>query len=219
MNRRPGGDYASRPLHFIWLLDCSGSMNVGGKIQALNSAIREALPAMRQVAESNPEAQLFVRAITFSNGAKWHVAEPTPLADFKWVDVEAGGQTDMGRAFALVTEELRVPPLSERALPPFLVLVSDGRPTDAWEEDLGRLMEQDWGKRAVRTAIAIGHDADLPCLRKFIGHPDRQVLQADNPDDLVMMIRWASTSIGSAPQGKPLPPPPDSDVANRDSIW
>lgn len=28
---KPGGTYASRALHFIWLLDCSGSMTVGGE--------------------------------------------------------------------------------------------------------------------------------------------------------------------------------------------
>jgi uncharacterized protein YegL len=217
---RPGGEYASRPLHFIWLLDCSGSMNVGGKIQALNSAIREAIPAMRQVAENNPEAQLYVRAIRFSNGAKWHVGEATLIDEFKWVDVQAGGQTDMGRAFSLAAEQMRVPPMNPRALPPFLVLVSDGRPTDDWESGLAALMAEDWGRRAVRTAIAIGQDADLPCLTKFIGHPERQVLQADNPEDLVKMIRWASTSVGGAPQGKDLPPPPAVDVRPGDeSVW
>ena len=35
MALRPGGEYASRPLHIIWLLDCSGSMGQSGKIEAL----------------------------------------------------------------------------------------------------------------------------------------------------------------------------------------
>src|ERR1700683_1465271 len=45
--RRPGGQMAARPLHFIWLADGSGSMRVDGKIQALNNAIREAIPHMQ----------------------------------------------------------------------------------------------------------------------------------------------------------------------------
>ena len=86
MNKRPGGRLASRPLHFIWILDCSGSMKTDGKIQALNTAIREALPHIRAAANQNPEAEVLLRAITFSSGAQWHVAQPTPVEEFRWVD-------------------------------------------------------------------------------------------------------------------------------------
>ncbi len=53
--RRPGGELATRPLHFIWIADCSGSMDIDGKIQTLNNAIREAIPHMQSVADENPE--------------------------------------------------------------------------------------------------------------------------------------------------------------------
>src|SRR3954471_13906611 len=114
MAQRPGGEYASRPLNIIWLLDCSGSMGQGGKIEALNNAIREVIPAMRSAAESNPEAQFFVRAIKFSSGASWHVAEPTLLSDFKWVDLVADGETDLGQAFALLAADLQNMPQDAR---------------------------------------------------------------------------------------------------------
>jgi hypothetical protein len=51
MPARPGGPLATRPLHFIWIADCSGSMAHDGKIQALNTAIRDTIPHMRRVAE------------------------------------------------------------------------------------------------------------------------------------------------------------------------
>ena len=86
---RPGGEYAGRPLHIVWLLDCSGSMAEGGKIEALNNAIREVIPAMKKAAEGNPEVQFFIRAMRFSSGAAWHEARPTPLGEFKWVDLQA----------------------------------------------------------------------------------------------------------------------------------
>ncbi len=82
MSPRPGGELASRPLHFIWITDCSGSMGIDGKIQSLNNAIREALPSMKQVADENPNAEVFVRALCFSSGAQWHVPQPTSIADF-----------------------------------------------------------------------------------------------------------------------------------------
>jgi hypothetical protein len=146
MSKRPGGELASRPLHFIWIADSSGSMEQDGKIQSLNTAIREAIPHMKKVAEDNPNAQVLVRAVKFSNGAQWHIAQPTPVADFGWTDLNAEGETDMGKALELVAEQLKMPPMSERALPPVLVLVSDGQPTDDFESGLKALMEQPVGQ-------------------------------------------------------------------------
>ncbi len=97
MSKLPGGALASRPLHFFWLADCSGSMGIDGKIQALNNAIREAIPHMQQVAAENPNAQVVVRAIAFANGARWHISQPVPVADFRWQDLKAGGVTDMAK--------------------------------------------------------------------------------------------------------------------------
>ena len=69
MGNRLGGELATRPLHFIWIADCSGSMSEAGKIQALNTAIHETMPAMKAVADENPNAQVLIRAVKFSSGA------------------------------------------------------------------------------------------------------------------------------------------------------
>lgn len=116
---RPGGELATRPLHFIWIADCSTSMKYNGKMDALNKAIREAIPHMARVAEENPNAEVLVRAISFSSGATWHVKEATRIDEFEWNDLVAHGITDMGKAFELLSEELRMPPMSDRALRPF----------------------------------------------------------------------------------------------------
>ncbi len=195
MMRRPGGELATRPLHFIWIADCSGSMSQDGKIQALNTAIREAIPHMQKVADENPNAQVLVRALKFSNGAQWHISQPTDIADFRWEDLEAEGVTEMGKAFSMVAEQLKIPPMTDRALPPVLVLISDGQPTDDYKKGLQELMDQPWGKKAVRIAIAIGADADLDVLQKFIGNPEIMPLQANNPEALVKYIRWVSTVV------------------------
>ncbi|MGH2371706.1 MAG: vWA domain-containing protein [Chloroflexota bacterium] len=193
--RRPGGELATRPLHFIWIADCSGSMGSDGKIQALNTAVREAIPHMQQVADENPNAHVLVRAVTFSSGAQWHLSQPTAVADFKWTDLSAGGTTDLGKALSMVAEQLKIPPMTDRALPPVLVLISDGQPTDNFAKGLDALMAEPWGKKAVRVAIAIGDDADHDVLQKFIGHPELQPLQANNPEALVRCIRWVSTAV------------------------
>ena len=217
MSRRPGGELASRPLHFIWIADSSGSMEQDGKIQALNTAIREAIPHMKKVAEDNPNAQVLVRAVKFSNGAQWHLSQPTPVSDFAWTDLAAEGETDMGKALQLVAEQLKMPPMSERALPPVLVLLSDGQPTDDFDGGLKALMEQPWGKKAVRIAISIGRDADPEVLQKFIGNSELKPLAANSPEALVRHIKWASTAVlksASSPASGADTPAPDAPAAS-----
>ena len=122
--KRPGGALASRPLHFFWVVDCSGSMH-GDKIQSLNYAIRQTIPDMKSAAEENPNAQLLIRTLKFSTGAQWITPEPVTMDNFFWEDLEAYGVTTMGAAFDMIADELQMPPMSERALPPVIVLLSD----------------------------------------------------------------------------------------------
>ncbi|GHO82272.1 hypothetical protein KSZ_02780 [Dictyobacter formicarum] len=150
---------------------------------------------MRNVAHSNPHARVLMRALKFSSGATWHVTQPIPVEQFQWPDLEAGGVTDMGRALLMVAEELKIPPMDPRGLPPVLVLISDGHPTDDVSKGISAIMEQPWGKKAVRIAIGIGHDADHNVLRRFINHPEIQPLQANNAEQLVHYIKWASTAV------------------------
>jgi uncharacterized protein YegL len=193
-----GGQMSVRPLHFIWMLDCSGSMGVGGKIQALNTAIAEALPAMAEVASKNLHAELLIRVVAFSTGARWHVADAVPVSEFVWRDIGAppGGVTDMGEALSLVADVLTVPPMPARAYPPVLVLVTDGHPTDEWKEGLRRLLDVPWGAKTVRMAIAIGRDANHSVLQEFIGRDSgRRPMHAGSPEDLLAVIRWTSTVV------------------------
>lgn len=201
--KRPGGELASRPLHFIWVVDCSGSM-YGEKIGTVNHAIQSAIPEMVDAARNNPNAQLLVRTLKFATGASWVTANPVPIEDFAWDDLDAGGVTDLGKAFEMLAAQLTIPPMTDRALPPVLVLLSDGQPTDDYKKHLDKLLHLPWGKKAVRIAISIGQDADDDVLEAFTGNREL-VLQANNPQALVKMIKWASTaaSMVSAPASRP----------------
>ncbi|NJP04736.1 MAG: hypothetical protein HC837_03430 [Chloroflexaceae bacterium] len=441
MTHRPGGELSSRPLHLIWICDCSGSMSLAGKMDALNQAIREALPHMQAVAAQNPNAQLLMRVLTFAHGAVWHVPQAIEIERFIWRDLVAeplqpasvhadvmflvdtsgsmvheietikqgcvdfaqhvistgahvrlgligfdigghqgaadpayqvhslsnytigvwhladpqdfqrniavltpglfGGSgsylanadtvdifpyvgrtfegpltqrivdtvrtlvgqprqerhllvisdelgdtsgldaivtqlrrdrvtahvvgvpgansahellarrtggtfwditqardpqtfrqlfdtialslarevartltsgavsagSDMGQALQMLAEQLDIPPMHERALPPVLVLVSDGHPTDDVQVGLDALMQRPWGRKAVRLAIAIGKDADSGILERFIATPSIQPLRANNPEALLQHLRWVSTAVlraASAPATQPL---------------
>lgn len=200
--KRPGGELASRPLHFFWVVDCSGSM-YGEKIGAVNHAIQSTVPDMVDAANDNPNAQLLIRTLKFSTGASWVTTNPVPIGDFTWEDLEAGGVTDLGKAFDMLAAQLTIPPMTDRALPPVIVLLSDGQPTDDFKKSLENLLHLPWGKKAVRIAISIGQDADDDVLTAFTGNREL-VLQANNPQALVKMIKWASTaaSLVSAPASR-----------------
>lgn len=216
--KRPGGELANRPLHFFWVVDCSGSM-YGEKIGALNHAIQETVPEMVDAAADNPNAQLLIRTLQFSTGASWVTSTPVPVEEFAWEDLEADGITDMGKAFELLSAQLSIEQLGERALPPVIVLLSDGQPTDDYKKQLEKLKKQPWGKKAVKIAISIGQDADNKVLADFTGNREL-VLQANNASSLTKMIKWASTmaSVVSAPasriasDGKPAGIPNNSEV-------
>jgi len=195
MNERnlPGGEMSSRILDFFWIADCSGSMN-GDKIQQLNYAIRQTIPDMRKEADANPNASIMVRAVKFADGASWHTPTATIIDDFNWTDLTPGGVTAMGMAFELVAGELKQFPTDTKRLPPVLVLITDGQPTDDYRRGLDELMSTPWGKKAVRIAIAIGKDTDLNVLEQFTGNKEL-VLEANNPQQLLKFIKWASTVV------------------------
>ena len=202
--QRPGGELATRPIHFFWVVDCSGSM-YGEKIGIVNNTIQECIPEMRNSADNNPNAQLLIRALQFSSGASWITTSPVPVETYSGEDMEANGLTELGKAFDLLAAQLSIPPMPARALPPVIVLLSDGQPTDDYKKSLDKLKGMPWFRKAVKIAISIGQDADDDVLIEFTGNKEL-VLQANNATALAKMIKWASTtaSMVSAPSSKPM---------------
>ena len=188
----PGGEMAKRPLNFFWVVDSSGSMTVDRKMEQLNYAIQSTIPDMRQAAADNTNAQLLVQALQFNSGAQWMTINPVKIEDYTWTDLRASGGTSLGKALNLLAGQLTIPPMSDRALPPVIVLLSDGQPTDSYKDPLKKLLDLKKKKKSVRIAIAIGKDANRAVLEEFTGNPEL-VLDANNPQALVAMIKWAST--------------------------
>ena len=133
--------------------------------------------------------------------------------------------TDMGAAIRLMAAELTPEKMGRRALPPVIVMLSDGSPTDEWEKDLDNFNNSGWGRvgRTVRIAIAIGRDSNKDVLAKFTGNPET-VFEANNAQRLADLIKWASVTLskyassgasqvdsgpGSGPALPPAPPIPD----------
>ncbi|UZK67841.1 vWA domain-containing protein [Sphingomonas sp. M1-B02] len=216
-----------RQLQVILALDCSGSMR-GDRIASLNYALRTALPELRGVAEDNPEVDVRVRVLRFATGASWIFPDALPVADLRWTDLTADGETDMGAALVLLAEALGGAGMTGRQLPPVVVIASDGHPTDDFEAGLAVFFASEHADAAIRIAIAIGTDADLEVLERFIRHPRMKPLRANNATALVEHIKWATTApvkAASSPTNAPDPLAPlaqSRDQAEPDDsqlIW
>lgn len=195
MSKLPGGPIAKRPLHFIYIVDTSGSMKDYGKIQTLNNAIKETIPHMQKIAEDNTSAEVLVRVLRFSTGAQWITNSPVPISKFKWVDLVAEGERHMGAAFSMVADALKIPPMTNVGLPPVLVLVTDGMPTDDYRIGLKKLFDQPWGKEAVKIAIPSSDNVDMNILQQFIGNNEIKPLNLSTADRWLEYIRWSPTVV------------------------
>lgn len=190
-----------RTMTLFFLIDTSGSMS-GNKIGAVNDAIANVLPMLEDISSSNPDAEIKVAALEFSNGTKWLYNEPKSVEDFKWIDVQAGGLTSLGEACLELNSKLSRSGYMKSAsgsYAPAIILLSDGGPTDNFDGGLLSLQSNNWFKNAIRIAIAIGDDADLDVLARFTGNSEA-VIKVQNIDALKQIIRIVavtSSQIGS----------------------
>lgn len=188
-------------LHMVFVVDASGSMT-GERMGALNAAAKAAIPAMRECAFEYPGVDVLVRVCRFSDGVEWPVATPTPVESFVWANLSAGGESRMGAALEAVAAALAGPDTAAaRNLPPVIVLLSDGMPSDDARAGIAALDASELGREAIRIPIAIGSDADLEILQAFIGRSALRPLRANTAETLVRRIRWAATAPICGPGG------------------
>lgn len=182
----------AKPLPVILLLDCSGSMS-GEKIRNLNDAVRDMLEVFR--ATENGETEIHVAIITF--GAEVRLYQTLASAGgIAWRDLSAGGNTPMGTALqmakAMIGDQAVVP---SRAYRPTVVLVSDGRPTDRWEDPLHAFINEGRSAKCDRMAMALGADADEVALGKFVAGTTNPLFYAENAKQLRDFFKFVTMSV------------------------
>ena len=191
-----------RTMTLFFLIDTSGSME-GNKIGAVNDAVVNVLPMLNDISETNPDAEIKVAALEFSNGVNWLYDEPKLAKDFIWQDVAASGLTSLGAACSELASKLSrsggFMQSASGSFAPAIILLSDGGPTDDYNTGLVKLKANNWFKSAIKIAIAIGDDADKDVLKDFTGSSEA-VITVHNIDALKQIIRVVavtSSQIGS----------------------
>jgi uncharacterized protein YegL len=211
---------APRPLPVIIMADCSGSMNevIGGtfrrtgqtfvedgrtweaveggttKRDALNRSIRDMLGDFRDASELR--AQIHVSVVAFGGKAATVHFSLQPAAGIDWEDMACAGDTPMGDAFRVAGAMLEDADLiPSRGYRPTLVLVTDGEPTDRWEEPLDALLAGARSGKADRLALGIGPQADKGVLTQFLGNAGKPILHADDARKIRGFFRFVTMSV------------------------
>lgn len=113
-----------------------------------------------------------------------------------WERMIADGRTPLGEALELARGLLEDKnKLPNRAYRPTLILVSDGQPTDPWQEPLARLLASERASKAARLAVGIGDDADSSVLAAFLARPDARVLEAREARKIKQLFRWITMTV------------------------
>lgn len=190
-----------RTMVLFFLVDTSGSMK-GAKIGTVNAAIEEVIPELQDISEANADAQIKVAALTFSTGARWVNNMPVEAENFRWNYLDAFGLTDLGEACVQLNEKLSRNEFMSDAtgsFAPAIFLLSDGDPTDNYKRGLEKLKENNWFKKAIKVAVAIGEDANEDVLADFTGNRE-SVITVHTPEALKKWIQFVSvraSEIGS----------------------
>jgi uncharacterized protein YegL len=179
----------------------------------VNLAIEEVIPALKEVADENTDAIIKVAVLEFSSGTRWITQNGPEESDkFHWNYIDAAGGTDLGEACRELNTKLSRKAFMQEAagsLAPVIFLLSDGGPTDDFDDGLAVLQQNSWYRVAGKVAIAIGDDADKGVLGKFTGNSET-VIEAHDAKTLKRLIKVvavrssqiASTSSNTGDTGK-----------------
>ncbi len=198
-------EVARRTMTLFFVVDTSGSMD-GSKMGTLNAAVEEVIPEIRKISGENADAAIKIAVLEFSSGARWITPAPMNAEDFTWSFLDADGLTDFGEACKALNEKLsRKAFMSDAAgsFAPAIFLLSDGEPTDDYRPELEKLKQNNWFRKAIKVAVAIGEDANRDVLSEFAGNKEA-VLSVHTPEALAKMIRFVSVTasqIGSRSTG------------------
>ncbi len=186
-----------RPLPVIIMADVSGSMNEDGKIDVLNDSIAEMYRAF--AIEDHGRGAIHTAVVAFGGDGAYEHQKLTPATKAQWADMQAGGPTPFGAALTLVGQMLRdetvVP---ERAFNPALIVVSDGMPTDEWEEPLEELLTLPRGRNALRLAVGVGAGMTSQAyavLNRFIADESLDVFEANDVNRIASFFRWVTVQV------------------------
>src|ERR1017187_3110455 len=193
----------------VLVLDTSGSMT-GEPIEKLNAA----MGAFQKSLQEDPVARrrIEIAVLSYGYGQASKAQDFTPAADFVPPTLEAGGATPMGAAIRLAIQMVRSRKdlYKQHGIPyyrPWIVLLTDGSPTDEWETAARLLRAEEAEKSIAVFTVGIGAAADSNILSQMSSRPPTRL----DSFDFTGFFAWLSTSqksVASSRVGEQVPLPP-----------
>ena len=183
-------------------LDVSHSMSESNKIAALNEGARQFLQEVRDDELARHAVELGV--VTFGGVVTTQVPLG-PLEKAQWEDFSATGNTPMGAAVSMAIEALesRKREYKERGVSyyqPWLVLMTDGMPTDNHAEAARKLRRMAEEKKIFALGVGVG-EANMKILAEFCPE-NRHPLKLDGLK-FKEFFAWLSASMAAVSQSAP----------------
>jgi uncharacterized protein YegL len=182
----------------VLVLDTSGSMH-GERIDELNAG----LTAFRDAIQSDTVAQSRVEIAIVTFGPAQLTQDFTEAGNFNPPTLTASGDTPMGAALqqALDLISVRKQLYKDNGVPyyrPWVLLISDGAPTDGWKQVAKRIKDEESAKGIVFFAVGVD-GADMNVLSELSARTP-MALKGLHFRELFV---WLSASLQKVSQSQP----------------
>ena len=184
------------------VLDVSSSME-GVKIANLNEGVRRFLTDVRENEFAVHSVELGV--ITFGSTVTTATEFGSP-SEVEWEDLEARGRTPMGEAVdkAIRALDKRKQEYAENGVSyyqPWLVLMTDGRPTDNYQGKAAKLRSLANDKKITVFGVGIGENCNMNVLSEFC--PENRPPARLDGLKFKEFFEWLSQSMSRVSQSTP----------------
>ena len=189
--------WAKKLLNIFFLVDVSGSMREEGRINAVNEAFTQMIPALRQIQmDSMSELELRIAIMTFSQAARW-IVPPTSILEFKHKEITCdGGIANYSAAFKALREKLTRKEYmahSGKIAAPNIFIVTDGDSdnNDNLQFEMKQVLSNGWVKVSEKFIVLseIENAGKLNrTILEFVGLNQNRIIKTEDIKEVVLRV-------------------------------